>query len=186
MSSAIELYKQAYDLDFKNGDRPMAEQLYKEIVERFPYSDEKEYALIHLDRIEKLKDNPRDPALQPAKTSQGLWGFAVLCFVLCLLLLVGCGLLGYFLRQQQKRIASNEYIIQGLIGEKAGALNAARLSYTQAQEIYPENVVACQCLAELYLANGKKELAEIEFKQWQLMSPDDANLKDFSARMSKD
>ena len=186
MSSAIELYKQAYDLDFKNGDRSMAEQLYKEIVERFPYSDEKEYALVHLDRIDKLKINPHDPTLQPAKINQSPWGFSIFCFVLSLLLLVGGGFLGYFLRMQQKRSASSELVLQGMINEKAGDLNTARLSYKRAQEIYPENVIASQCLAELYLANGKKELAEIEFRQWKLMSPDDIGLKDFSERMAKE
>ena len=51
MSSAIELYKEAYDLDFNKGDSLYAETLYKELIERYPHSDEKEYAQVHLERI---------------------------------------------------------------------------------------------------------------------------------------
>ena len=185
MSSAIELYQRAYDLDYRKGDWQYAEELYKEIVERFPYSDEKEYAQVHLDRIAKLKSDPHNQELQPVRGSGMASGFAVFCFVLCLLLIVGACYLGYFMFQQQKLVTSQDLVLQGLISEKSGNSEGARLKYTLAQETYPDNALAYQGLAELYLKHGKMQLAEIEFKKWELISPNDINLKNFKQRFLK-
>jgi tetratricopeptide (TPR) repeat protein len=182
MSSAIQLYQRAYDLDYRKGDWQYAEELYKEIIERYPYSDEKEYAQVHLDRIAKLKSDPHNQELQPVRGSGMASGFAVFCFVISLLLIVGACFLGYFLFQQQKWLNSQELVIQGLISERSGNPDTAREKYTLAQKTYPENILAYQCLAELYLKHGKTKQAELEFNQWQLISPNDLGLKEFKQR----
>lgn len=182
MASAIELYQRAYDLDYRKGDWQYAEELYKEIIERYPYSDEKEYAQVHLDRIAKLKSDPHNQELQPVRGSGMATGFSVFCFFLSLLLIVGTCFLGYFLFQQQKWLTAQDLVLQGLISEKTGDSEGARLKYTLAQETYPTNALAYQSLAELYLKHGKMQQAEIEYKKWELINPDDIGLKNFKQR----
>lgn len=182
MASSIELYQRAYDSDYRKGDWQYAEELYKEIIERFPYSDEKEYAQVHLDRLAKLKSDPHNQELQAVRGSGTASGFAVFCFVLCLLLIAGACFLGYFMFQQQKWLNSQEFVIQGLISERTGNPKNAIEKYKLAQTAYPENILAYQMLAELYLKHGKMKQAEIEFNQWKLISPNDISLKEFKQR----
>lgn len=184
MASSIVLYQRAYDADYRKGDWQYAEELYKEIIERFPYSDEKEYAQVHLDRLAKLKSDPHNQELQPVRGSGAASGFAVFCFFLCLLLITGACFLGYFMLQQQKWLNSQEFVIQGLISERTGNPRNAIEKYKLAQETYPNNILAYQTLAELYLKHGKMKQAEIEFKQWELVSPNDLSLKDFKQRFT--
>ncbi len=183
MTSAIELYQKAYDLDYRKGDWEYAEELYKIITEKYPYSEEKEYAQIHLDRIAKLKSNPSDYSLQPVRARGAGVGLMVGCFVLILILFVVTGFSLYFSYQQHLRQDSDEMIIQGLISENAGNYEVAQLKYEQAKKMYPRNNLAYRALAELYLKAGNIELAEIQSRQWELFNPYDLNLKEFKDRL---
>jgi tetratricopeptide (TPR) repeat protein len=184
MSSAIELYKEAYDLDFNKGESLFAEALYKEIIERFPHSDEKEYALVHLERIAKLKGNPGDPTFKPLQSRGGGGGLAIVCFILTLLLLVGFGFGLYYSYLQKQRIDSLELVINGLHNETIGNTEEAIAMYEQSQKRYPHSVTAYRCLAELYLSNGKFEQAELVSKQWGLLRPFDHSLGSFKNRLA--
>ncbi|MBN1759850.1 MAG: tetratricopeptide repeat protein [Chitinispirillaceae bacterium] len=184
MSSAIELYKEAYDLDYNKGDSLYAEVLYKEIIERFPHSDEKEYAQVHLERIAKLKGNPDDPTFKPLRSGGGSGaGLAVVCFVLILFILTALGFGGSFIYRQYKRIQSNELIIHGLISEKNGNSDDAEKQYERARQLFPRNGVAYHCLADLYLRTGKTESAELVTQQWELMQPYDNAINEFKTRL---
>ncbi len=184
MASAIELYQRAYDLDYRQGDWEEAEDIYKAIVERYPYSDEKEYAQVHLERIQRLKGDPSDPELQPVRSGGGAVGLTVFCFFLTLLLIVGTGFLGYFFFEHQNRDVSQELVLQGMMSERAGNANNAQLKYEQASKEDPGNVLAHQCLAELFLKHGDKARAETAGRNWALVSPSDVNLIDFNQRLS--
>ncbi|MBN1579027.1 MAG: tetratricopeptide repeat protein [Chitinispirillaceae bacterium] len=184
MSSAIELYKEAYDLDYNKGDSLYAEVLYKEIIERFPHSDEKEYAQVHLERIAKLKGNPNDPSFKPLRSGGSGGGLAVVCFVLILMILTGLGFAGYYGYPQYLRLASYELIIHGLISQKNNDLADAERMFEQAQRIYPRNSVAFRCLTELYLQTGKPEKAELVRNQWKLLMPNDIALHTFTSRLA--
>jgi tetratricopeptide (TPR) repeat protein len=184
MSSAIELYKEAWDLDFNKGDSLYAETLYRELIERFPHSDEKEYALVHLERIAKRKGNPNDPTFKPLHSGSGGGGLAVVCFFLILLLIVGLGYGYYYGYQQHLRMESNELVIQGLLSERYGEFADAAQKYEQARQVSSLNGSAYRCLALLYLNMGKLPQAENIGKQWQLLIPHDANLRDFSNRLA--
>ena len=184
MSSAIELYKEAYDLDYNKGESLYAETLYKEIVERFPHSDEKEYSLVHLERIAKLKGNPNDPTFAPLQSRGGGGGLAVVCFVFTLLLTVGLGFGLYYGYLQKQRIDSYEMVIHGLHSEINGHAEEATAIYEQAQKRYPNSIAAYRCLAELYLSKGKFEQAELVGKQWALLRPYDRFLGTFKKRLA--
>ncbi len=183
MASAIELYQRAYDLDYRQGDWEEAEDIYKDILERYPYSDEKEYAQVHLERIQRLKGDPRDPELQPVRSGSAV-GLTVFCFFLTLLLIVGTGFLGYFFWEHQARGLSQELVLQGMVSERIGNANNAQLKYEQARNEDPSNVLAHQCLAELFLKHGDKARAENAGKGWAAVSPNDVNLKDFTSRLN--
>ncbi len=184
MATAIKLYQRAYDLDYRKGDWEYAEELYNEIIKRFPYSEEKEYAQVHLDRIAKLKANPLDQALQPVRAKGASGALISFCFLLILLLMVATGFSGYFLWQQKLRQDYNELLLQGIMSEKTGNIKDAAQRYKYAQKILPENNLAHRFLAELYLNQKKFELAEIEYKQWELATPYDNNLKGFKIRLN--
>ena len=172
MSSAIEIYKEAYDLDFNKGDIYFAEALYKELIERYPHSEEREYAEIHLERIAKLKGNPDDPAIRPQqRTGNGGGGLAVVSFVLILLLAVSVGFAFYFSYRHYLHLASYEEIIHGLLSEKIGDSIGAEQSYERAQRMCPRNGIAYRCMAELYIGNGKTRKAELVARQWELIKP---------------
>ncbi len=186
MASAIELYQRAYDLDYRNGDWESAEELYHEIIERYPYSDEKEYAQVHLERIQRLKGNPKDPEIQPVRSGSGAVGLAVFSFFLTLLLIVGTGYIGYFGWKMQKRQLSQELILQGMMSEQMGNVNNAQLKYEQAQKEDETNALAYQSLAQLFLKHGEKARAAAEFKKWKIVSPNDVNLGDFAKRLQEE
>jgi tetratricopeptide (TPR) repeat protein len=184
MSSALELYKEAYDLDFNKGESLFAERLYKDIIERYPNSDEKEYAQVHLERIAKLKGNPNDPAYAPLKSGRSGGGLAMACFVLLLLLLMTMGFGFYYGYRQYLRMDSLELVLDGLLCEKNGNTSGATENYNLAQHTYPQNGVAYRCLAELYLRAGKLTQADLVGKQWELLLPDDVNIADFKKRLA--
>lgn len=184
MSSAIELYQKAYDLDYNRGDLEYAEELYKEIINRYPHSEEKEYAQVNLERIANLKSNPNDPFYKPFH-SGGLTGLTVFCFILVLFLSVGVGFLGYFLYKGKQRQDSYELLLHGMIFEQNGNPDNARSRYEHAQKLYPANSLAYRCLGELYLKNGNIDLAEIESKKWKLANPYDINISDFISDIEK-
>lgn len=182
MTSAIELYQRAYDLDYRKGDWEYAEELYRQIIEKYPYSDEKEYALVHLDRLDKLKANPHNQELQPIRAKGG-GGFLAFCFILILLLGAGTGFLGYLTWQQHLRSESNDLIIQGLISEKTNNQELAQTQYQLAKETYPQNSLAYHLLGELYLTQGDKDMAERESRHWELAKPHDIAIKEFRNRI---
>ena len=184
MATAIELYRKAYDLDYRKGDWQQAEELYKQIIEKYPYSDEKEYALVHIERIENLRANPHDQKLQPVRAEGcAVNGFNVVNFVLILMLAVGIAAMGYVAWQQAKYLEYNSLLLQGALSEKVDNYDHAGILYKQAQEILPAHGLAYRFLAELYLRMGQYGLADIERKRWALGSPDDQGLGEFSLRL---
>jgi tetratricopeptide (TPR) repeat protein len=183
MATAIELYQKAYNLDYRKGDWEYAEQLYNEIVQKFPYSEERDYAQVHLERIGKLKANPNDQALLPVRPKGASVGLVLGCFVLIMILFVGTGFAFYLLYMENVRQNSNELILEGLLSEKVGDLDNAQPKYEEALKVDPNNAMAYRALAELYLEKNEFELAEIQSKEWELHSPYDINLQGFLTRM---
>lgn len=184
MSSAIELYKEAYDLDFNKGESIYAETLYRELIERYPHSDEKEYAQVHLERIAKLKGNPDDPTFTPLRSGGGGSGLALVCFVLILLILTALGFGASYGFRLHKQLLSNELVIHGLLSEKKGNVETAEKRYEEARQIFPKNGAAYHCLADLYLRSGKPESAELVSRQWELLQPYDISLMDFKRNLA--
>ncbi|MBD3320548.1 MAG: hypothetical protein GF350_05565 [Chitinivibrionales bacterium] len=184
MASAIELYREAYEADYRRGDWQYAEELYRKIVEQFPYSDEKEYALVHLERLEKLKNNPKEPSLQPVRGGSDGNALSVVSFLLIIVVISGAGVGGYYVWQYCKATTYNDLVLQGLISEKAGDDASAAVKYRHAQKIMPGNALAYRSMAELYLEHNKYTLAEIERKRWALASPDDPALREFQTKLN--
>jgi tetratricopeptide (TPR) repeat protein len=186
MSSAIELYREAYNLDYRKGDWEAAEELYRKIVKKYPHSEEKEYALVHLDRIEKLKSNPEDQELQPVRSQKPQTSvLSIFNFIFFLILLMAGGFLGYLMWQQYQMHSYNELLMEGFLSEKAGNFKDAAAKYKQAQQFFPQKGLAYRSLAELYLKQGKHEIAEKAGHLWQLAVPYDDNLDEFKKRLKK-
>jgi tetratricopeptide (TPR) repeat protein len=183
--TAIELYREAYDHDYRKGDWEYAEQLYRQIIEEFPYSEEKEYARVHLERLAKLKADPHNRSLQPIRSTAGPGALAIFTFLFLLVLTAGSTGLGYWVWRQHLALNYQNLVLQGLFSERAGDIDAAANRYKQAQEVLPASSLAYRQLADLYLNAGQLELAAIEHKRWALTDPDDPALSHFTQRMKR-
>jgi tetratricopeptide (TPR) repeat protein len=186
MATAIELYQKAYELDYRQGDWEQAEEIYRKIIERFPHSEEKEYAEVHLERLEKLKGNPDDMPLKPVSQQSGSGaGIAAFSLVLSFLLLGAVGFSMYYLWLQDKKDKYTDMLLEGTMSEKTGNIKDAVITFKQAQTLLPRQPQAYRFLAELRLAQGHIELAEKEALKWGQVNPTDANLKEFKTRLEK-
>lgn len=185
MPSAIELYKRAYDLDFRNGDIDYAETLYNEIIEKFPESEEREYASIHLERIRRLRNDPQNPILKSAIRKDGVNGMVIFNFMLTMLLLVSFGFGAWFLYSKDRELKSLTFVADGQISEKQKNYGNAIEKYLHASKFSPHNPLPHRCLAELYLKQKEFKLAGIEANQWLLLAPNDPDAKLFKERFTK-
>jgi len=185
MASAIELYREAYELDYRKGDWESAEEIYHKIVEKYPNSEEREYAGLHLERIEKLKADPDDRELKSSSSSgsAATGALSIINFVLILLMLLGLGGLSYFLWQSHQNNEYNEFLIQGQLNEKSGDKKNAAAIYQFASKTYPQKRSAYRFLAELYLSEGKVKMARTALNTWKLNHPIDPSLVSFTSRL---
>jgi outer membrane protein assembly factor BamD (BamD/ComL family) len=184
MASAIELYQKAYDLDYRKGDWETAEDLYKKIVADFPHSEEKEYALVHLDRIEKLKSNPDEtPLASPHAAAGGGHGLSVFNFLLSLLLLCAVCVVGYLGWQQIRRVDYIDMVLNGLYSQERGQFQEAAVSFKRAQAAQPGEALAFRLMAELRLKQGIARLTEAEVQRWERLFPADPHLKPFKEKL---
>lgn len=146
MKSAIELYKEAYELDFRSGDWEGAEELYKRIIEKYPHSTEKEYAQLHLGRINNLKnaggeEEPLKPTRTIVRSGPGSV-LGIIAFILMLLLAASSPFLYYLYKEQNNKMNSQEWTIMGLYYQNLGKDKMAKKAFGQAYRIYPGNTAA--------------------------------------------
>jgi len=185
MASAIELYREAYELDYRKGDWETAEEIYRKIVDRYPHSDEVEYAQVHLERIEKLKADPDNRELKSStdSSSGGSNALSIVNFILILVILLGAGGLGYFLWQNKQSHEYNELLIQGQLNEKSGDIKNAAAIYKFASNTYPQKRIAYRFLAELYLSQRNLKMARSSLEYWKLIHPQAPGLVSFESRL---
>jgi tetratricopeptide (TPR) repeat protein len=186
MPTAIELYRNAYDLDYRKGDWQQAEAIYRQIIEQYPYSDEKEYSLVHIERLEQLKANPRDRKLQPVRAAAGHGkAFDLLNFALILALSLALAATAYFVWNEYQHRTYLSLLLQASISEKSGNISGAETFSRKAQALLPENPLAYRFLAELYLAQGQLDHADIVRKKWDLVAPGSSEVSEFRERLSE-
>jgi outer membrane protein assembly factor BamD (BamD/ComL family) len=183
MPSAIELYQEAYEADYRNGNWEYARELYDAIIQKFPHSEEAEYCRVHLDRLEKLKSDPNDRELQSVRSKRGPSALSVMSLILVVPLVAAAVIGAYFIWNQHESVVYNELLQEGQINERAGLFDAAAQKYEAAQSMMPTNALSYRLLAELYLQRNKWPLAEVQFKGWQLTYADDPDLAGFEVRL---
>ncbi len=185
MASAIELYRDAYHQDYRKGDWETAEELYKKIVAKYPQSDEKEYALVHLDRLEKLKADPDDQELKPSRpdTSSSSNALSVVNFFFILISFLCLAGLGYLFWIQKQEIQYVELILQGQLSEKAGQYQTASDLYKRACKTNTEKPLAFQFLSEFYLSRAEYGLAQSTLDIWKSAHPYSDQTSSFESRL---
>lgn len=182
MPSAIELYQEAYEADYRNGNLEYARELYEAIIQKFPHSEEAEYCRVHLDRLEKLKSDPHNHE-QSVRSKRGPSALSVMSLILVVPLVAAAVIGAYFIWNQYESVMYNELLQEGQINERAGLYEPAVQKYEAAQSMMPTNALSYRLLAELYLQRNKLPLAEVQFKGWQLTYADDPDLAGFEARL---
>jgi outer membrane protein assembly factor BamD (BamD/ComL family) len=174
MKSAIELYKEAYELDYRKGNWEDAEDLYKKIIATYPHADEKEYSEVHLARIQRLKETGgEDERLLPSRGTarSSASGLSVVSFLLCLLLLAAGGYFFFSNMQLRQRIDNQSIIIQGLHAFNNGNLIRAETDFQKAQIAFPKDELPYMLLIDTYIMTEKINLAETELSKWKVTVP---------------
>jgi tetratricopeptide (TPR) repeat protein len=185
MPTAIEMYRRAYDLDYRKGDWRQAEALYRQIIEQYPYSDEKEYCLVHLERLEKIKLNPNGKKGRPVRQNAGQNNaLGLFNFFLILILAFVVAACAYFVWKESRQRTCLSLVIQAAISEKYGDNDRAEEYCRLAQNIFPQETLPYRFLAEHYISSGQNDLAEAELRKWTAANPEDPDLKEFRARLS--
>ena len=185
MATAIELYKEAYNLDFRNGDLNKAEALYNRIIEKFPQAEERVYAEVHLERIYRLKQDMKNPTLHSHQQKTGINGFLVFNFLLTLLIFAVLGYGAIFIWTQHKENIALSLVINGRINESEEIYGNAIENYVKAATISPKLFLPHECLAKLYYMQGELELAKIEAEQWKRYSLEKETATNFIAKITE-
>ena len=186
MATAIELYQKAYNVDYRQGDWEYAEELYNKIVEKFPHSEEKEYALVRLERIAALKGNPEDENLKPVTAKGGgSGGLGITGFVLSLLLVGVTGFLSFLFVKQNIRLQYNDLVTASLVNQINGDLVSAEIGLKTAIKTVPEYINAHVYLTELYISKGEFKKADKLLRRINKIKPQALVIKRLKKKIAK-
>ena len=185
MATAIELYREAYELDYRKGNWEAAEDIYKQIIKKYPHSDEKEYSEVHLDRIEKLRADPDDRELKPSVSKEGSssGALSIVNFILIIVLLLVVCVLSFFLWESNQNSNYHELLLQGQLNEKSGDIKNAAAIYEFGLQTYPNKTLAYRFLAELHLTTGNLKTARTTYNKWQLAHLKAPGLVSYNVRL---
>ncbi len=187
MPSAIELYRDAYYLDFHKGDLEGAESLYKKIIEKFPRSEEKQWAEIHLERIEQIKsgDDSKLAAPPAAKLASKIHPLTIVNFFLIIFTLAALGSMGYWFYLQNKNQKYNELLLSAFQNQHMGKVNSAVACYKKACYLIPTKALAFTLWSEMYLSQNDFDMASKVIDIWRELQPAHPHLPAYSKRLEE-
>ncbi len=167
MKSAIELYQEAYNLHFRQGRPELARELYREIIERFPESDERKYAQFLLARISTTVETP-----QPQSASSSLPAIAALSLLVSFIALAGIVGLFYFIKKQQNSVDYFERVMVGIHAIAQRNDDDALAVLREAKILAPRRTAAYVLASQIYIRKERFDLAESEYKLLLSMDPE--------------
>lgn len=188
VQSAIELYEKAYNLDYNKGDQKAAEKVYQQIIEMYPGSDEREYAQVHLERINQMRANPKLKKFNVNSKNSAGKGLVIFSYLLIVILFAGLVFLFTQLQQTQNENKTNYNTIKGLLSQKNGDTELAQ-RYLKIGLKYASNsskkqqAMVHHALAELYLSSYEYENAHRELTKWKKLDSRDQSLISFQNRL---
>lgn len=164
-NSAIELYKEAYDLHFKRGKPEMAQELYKKIIARYPDSEERKYAQFLLERS-SVSQEPRE-AIRTSSASI----VPVLAFVIAFVAIAGTVGLFFMMKSEQKSFLYFEKVMLAMNAIQNSNYSMATMFLREAKTVQPKGVAAYSIMSQIYLKDKQFKLASAEYKQFLSLVP---------------
>ena len=165
MKSPIELYQQAYHLHFREGKPDLAKELYRQIIEQYPDSDERKYAQFLLARLSPVMENT------PHAPSASFSFFAAVSFFISFLAAAGIVGLFFLHRLDEKSNAYMEKIILATHTTQMENYDQALLFLREAKLIDPDREAAYSLASEIYFKKERYDLAKAEYKALLSVSP---------------
>lgn len=165
--SPLQIYKKAYDLQYKEDKRLEASAIYQELINNFPDSDVSVYASLQLSKIQSNKLTTRIPH---KKTSSG-W-FVVLLLIVNLVLTGGI-IFKLFLhvqmvnRHREATLKISQTIGKLYAGKEGEALSLLNELKTSSTDDITPFVIA----ADIYLKKHDFNKAREEYKTFQNKYP---------------
>lgn len=172
MKSAIELYQEAYSLHFKEGKPELAKELYQNLIEAYPDSDERKYAQFLLSRI----SSPTEALPRPGTVS-----FPVVAAVSILLGLIAlAGSIGLFFLFQREQNSSLyfEKVLLSMTAMQSQDYDDALLFLREAKLIDPKRLAGYVLSSRIYEKKGRYDLAEEEYRVLLSVEPNNVFAQD--------
>jgi tetratricopeptide (TPR) repeat protein len=165
MKSAIELYQEAYSLHFKEGKPDLAQELYKNIIEAYPDSDERKYAQFLLSRI----SSPVEAAPRTSSVSYPI----VTAITILLGLVAIAGSIGLFFLFQREQNSSLyfEKILLSMSATQGENFDDALLFLREAKLIDSKRLAGYALSSRIYEKKGRFDLAEEEYRAMLSVQP---------------
>ena len=166
--NAIELYSQAYDLHYKNNDLSAARAIYREILQKYPDSQECTYAEVQLGLIDKELD--KMPAAKP-KTEISVMG--VMGFIFSVLCVFGIIALFFTIYLINKKAVYYEYVIEGMQQLNSPFPDRGVQSLLLVTKSWPNRTLAQKVLVEHFLQKNDVASAEKILLKIRKVNPKD-------------
>ncbi len=165
MKSAIELYQEAYSLHFKENRPDLAKELYREIIEKYPDSDEREYAQFLLTKI-----TPQADTETAERTSSFPLVAAISFFIGITLIIANIGFF-VFITKEQKSSMYMEKIILAINSIQSGNSYEALLHLSEAKYIQPKRIGSYSLASEIYVSKKRFDRAMDEYRSIIAIDP---------------
>ena len=168
--TAIELYAQAYNLQYHIKDYNAAQEIYQDIIQKFPETPESSYAQIQMQKLAVILEKTAAKEFHPGFGS----GFLGLAGLLLSLASLGVAIgLGVKLAGQSSRL---DYTVKVLDSWSRLTTHQALDGIVQLETLIrtqTEQTLAYKVLAGYYLGKGDLEAAEKVLLKLKRVSPDD-------------
>ncbi len=179
MKTPLEMYSQAYELDFIKGKPLQARELYLKIIREFPDSEEREYADIHLERIEKISGRLDLEQETKSNVSVRIPVFSILSIInsVFILLLLVLGIFAIVALKDIRRqiICKDELLLHTYFlnsGKEQWGINGLGII----QQERPNQIVIYRILIHYYIDHHEFNSARKELNIWKQVDPENAEI----------
>lgn len=165
-NSPLEIYEKAYRLHYDEGDIPGACEVYKQIINEFPESNESGYAAIQLQKV-----YASEVAEGLDKRSGRPSGLAIASFVLCIVLLMGVGAASYLhYRLLKTETRKQSKMIRALGLAHAGSDEDALRLLAEVKQLSGDDPAPFALSASIYAQRGDNARAKAEYDSYRKLA----------------
>ncbi len=179
--TALEMYRDAYNLHYKLGDTEKAKKIYHEIIEGYPVSDAADYASIQL---KNLDDNINiigsTESVSNKKTGIGPLVVSIMTLVITITILV----FGIFhIRRTELKLKNMSDLSMAQNKIMIGNQDEALLILSELKIKNEENLLPFVMASDIYIDRNDFKKARHELQTFQRLNPGNADIKAYLKRL---